>query len=208
MRVSRLLTVAATVAACSFAGVARAATITIVNANAAGVGFNDPTPATPVGGNPGTTKGQQALNVFKRGAEIWGATLKSGIEIKISASLTALTCTATTATLGSAGPVGFNFNFAGAPVADTLFPYALANAIANTDLVTTGADITARFNSNLGTTNCLPGSPFYLGLDHNQPGQQFDLLATLLPELGHALGFLTAVNSSTGVRLQKRKDIL
>ena len=32
-----------------------AATITIVNVNGPGVGFNDPTPATPVGGNPGTT---------------------------------------------------------------------------------------------------------------------------------------------------------
>ena len=37
------------------------ATITIVNMNAPGVGFNDPTPAAPVGGNPGTTVGQQRL---------------------------------------------------------------------------------------------------------------------------------------------------
>ena len=32
-----------------------AATIVIQNGNAAGVGFNDPTPAAPVGGNAGTT---------------------------------------------------------------------------------------------------------------------------------------------------------
>ena len=38
-----------------------AATITIVNANEPGVGFNDPTPALPVGGNNGTTLGQQRL---------------------------------------------------------------------------------------------------------------------------------------------------
>ena len=31
------------------------ARITILNTNGPGVGFNDPTPATPVGGNTGTT---------------------------------------------------------------------------------------------------------------------------------------------------------
>ena len=38
-----------------------AATITILNTNAAGVGFNDPTAATPLGGNTGTTVGEQRL---------------------------------------------------------------------------------------------------------------------------------------------------
>ena len=41
-----------------------AATIVINNLNAAGVGFNDPTPALPVGGNPGTTLGDQRLFAF------------------------------------------------------------------------------------------------------------------------------------------------
>ena len=41
-----------------------AATLVIVNGNAPGVGFNDPTPVAPVGGNPGTTLGQQRLNAF------------------------------------------------------------------------------------------------------------------------------------------------
>ena len=41
-----------------------AATIVIVNQNDPGVGFNDPTPVAPVGGNPGTTLGQQRLNAF------------------------------------------------------------------------------------------------------------------------------------------------
>ncbi len=36
---------------------ASAATVTIVNADGAGEGFNDATPASPVGGNPGTTVG-------------------------------------------------------------------------------------------------------------------------------------------------------
>ena len=41
------------------AGQALAANIVVVSFDGPGVGLNDPTPATPVGGNPGTTLGQQ-----------------------------------------------------------------------------------------------------------------------------------------------------
>ena len=66
-----LLSLALLLAAGSvFAG----ATITIVNKNLPGVGFNDPTPVAPVGGNPGTTLGEQRLLAFQHAAGIWGAT--------------------------------------------------------------------------------------------------------------------------------------
>ena len=81
------------------------ATITIVNANAPGIGFNDPTPAAPVGGNPGTTVGEQRLIAFQFAADMWGATLDSSTEIRIQSSFVPLACTATTATLGSAGAI-------------------------------------------------------------------------------------------------------
>src|SRR5689334_17099947 len=81
-----------------------AATITIVNGNAPGVGFNDPTPVAPVGGNPGTTLGQQRLNAFQYVASLWGQQLTSTVETKILATFEPLTCTATSAVLGSAGP--------------------------------------------------------------------------------------------------------
>ena len=48
------------------------ATIVIENADPAGVGFNDTTPVVPVGGNNGTTVGQQRLNAFQYAAGIWG----------------------------------------------------------------------------------------------------------------------------------------
>src|SRR5689334_17892025 len=72
-----------------------AATIVIVNLNAPGEGFNDPTPAAPVGGNTGTTLGQQRLNAFQHAADIWGATLTSSVPIRIGASFVPLACTAT-----------------------------------------------------------------------------------------------------------------
>src|SRR5262245_31900077 len=80
-----------------------AATITILNNDAAGEGFNDPTAAAPVGGNTGTTLGQQRLNAFQAAANIWGATITSSVTIVIRANFDPLTCTATSATLGSAG---------------------------------------------------------------------------------------------------------
>src|SRR6185436_6285672 len=80
-----------------------AATIVIQNNDAAGVGFNDPTPVAPVGGNPGTTLGQQRLNAFQFAANIWGATLNSNATITVKADWVSLSCTQTTAVLGSAG---------------------------------------------------------------------------------------------------------
>src|SRR5215468_9506240 len=78
-------------------------TIVIQNNDAAGVGFNDPTVVAPVGGNAGTTLGQQRLNAFQAAANIWGATLTSVPTITIKAQWAALSCTSTTAVLGSTG---------------------------------------------------------------------------------------------------------
>src|ERR1043165_6381405 len=77
-----------------------AATIIIQNGNAPGVGFNDPTPAAPVGGNLGTTLGAQRLNAFQAVANTWGATLTSDVTIIVLATFEPLACTATSATLG------------------------------------------------------------------------------------------------------------
>src|SRR5262245_56556243 len=105
------------VAALTLAGGAQAATITIVNNNAPGVGFNDTTAATPAGGNNGTTKGEQALNVFTKAAQIWGATLQDSVEIKILASFEPLTpCDTTSGVLGSAGAISVVANNANFPV--------------------------------------------------------------------------------------------
>ena len=50
---------------------AGATTIVISSRDAAGVGFNDTTPVAPVGGNPGTTLGEQRMNVYKHVAHLW-----------------------------------------------------------------------------------------------------------------------------------------
>jgi uncharacterized repeat protein (TIGR01451 family) len=176
-----------------------AATITIQNGDPAGVGFNDATAAAPVGGNNGTTLGQQRLNAFQAAADKWGATLSSNVTIRILATWEALTCTSTTAVLGSAGATSIFRDFPGAPFPGTWFSKALTNKLTGTDQDSTTADIKARFNINLGNPGCLDGSPFYLGLDNNH-GAKVDLVAVLTHEFAHGLGFQTFTSSSTGAQ--------
>ncbi len=176
-----------------------AATITIVNNDPANVGFNDPTVVAPVGGNTGTTLGQQRLIAFQAAANKWGATLNSSVVIRIRAQWTALTCTATSAVLGSAGATEIFRDFTGAPQAGAWFGKAQANKLAGTDLDSATPDINANFNVNLGQANCLTGTFFYLGLDNNH-GNNVDLVTVLTHEFGHGLGFQTFTSGSTGAQ--------
>lgn len=173
----------------SFAGPAQ---IVIVNINAPGVGFNDPTPAAPVGGNPGTTLGQQRLFAFQHAAEIWAARLDSNVPIRIRAQFTALGA----GVLGSAGPVSVVRNFANAPLANTWYHVALANKLAGVDLVAANDDINANFSTNFN---------FYLGLDNNH-GTQPDLVTVLLHEFAHGLGFSQLANLNTGALFNGSPD--
>lgn len=203
------------VLALGLAGVAlqaqAAATIVIQNMDGAGEGFNDATPTAPVGGNAGTTLGQQRLIAFQSAADQWGATLTSTQTIVIRASFDPLTCTATSAVLGSAGAYNIWRDFPGAAQANTWYPQALANKLTGANLSAgdplNGQDIQARFNSRLGLfPDCLPGSPFYLGLDNNH-GPLIDLVTVLLHELGHGLGFQTFTDGSTGAQFMGSPSI-
>ena len=187
----------------------QAATIQITSRDPAGVGFNDTTPVSPVGGNTGTTLGEQRMNVYKYVAHIWEQNLDSDVAITVNAGWEALTCTSTSATLGSAGAWNIWHDFPGG-VPGTWYPQALANKLAHVNLsagVPPGpsgydnVDIKTQFNVNLGKPGCLDNTPFYLGLDGNA-GTQVNFVETLLHELGHGLGFsVLTVDTSTGNRL-------
>jgi hypothetical protein len=171
------------------------------------VGFNDPTPAAPVGGNAGITLGQQRLNVFAAAANVWGAQLDSVPTIQVFATMEPLTCTATSAVLGSAGPLFIWANTPGVLVTNTWYHSALANKFAGIDIDANTGDpadsspeILARFNSELGSPTCLTGSPFYLGLDNNH-GTAIDLYTVLLHEFSHGLGFSTVTNTANGAQI-------
>jgi hypothetical protein len=176
------------------------ATIVISNGDAPNVGFNDPTPATPVSGNLGTTVGEQRLNAFQFAANVWGATLTSGPTITIRASWAKLSCSANSGVLGQAGNSGSIYrDFAGS-VPGTWYGSALRNALTNSD-PSINPEINAQFNSELGTTACLTSRPWYYGLNTTVNNGGINLVTVLLHEFAHGLGFQTFTSASSGVQV-------
>ncbi len=181
------------------------ATLTVVNNDGPGEGFNDLTPFVPVGGNPATTLGEARLIAFQHAAFIWGSCLNSSIEILIGAEMNPLPGDAFSAVLGQAGAETFHRDFLNAPVANTWYPQALANSYHGFDLDPASPDIGAEFNSDidgpiLGATN------WYYGLDANPPAGDIDFVTVVLHELGHGLGFQTIVDLQTGQKPLGRND--
>lgn len=175
--------IAATVTTVSLAG-AQPATFEIVVIDGPSEGFNDPTPAAPVGGNTGTTRGQQRLKAFEYAASIWGARLRSAVPIKIRASFDPLGANV----LGSAGPRTIEADFPNTPQPGVWYAQALANSLAGVDLSPDFEDLSARFSSDFN---------FYLGLDNHAPAGQPDLVAVLLHEFAHGLGFTYTADRTT-----------
>jgi PA domain len=189
---------------------ASAATMVINNVDAPGVGFNDKTPATPVGGNPGVTVGEQRLYAFRYAMDLWGARVQSNVPIVVQGSFAPLACTATGGVLGSAGALQIFANFPGAQRPDTWYGAALANSMAGVDL-TPGKpdpgllappfndDIVARFNGRLGQPGCLEGNAWYYGLDNRTPAGMTDFLNVFMHELAHGLGFQNFISEADGL---------
>jgi len=183
-----------------FCNTSQATQIVIVNQDAAGEGFNDNTPVSPVGGNSGTTIGQQRLQVFEFAARIWESLINSNVTIRVEAKFDPLTCTATQGVLGSAGTLNIYRDFTNAPVSNTWYSIALANSLFGSDL-SSSADITATFNSDIDNNSaCIGNYNWYYGIDGVRPSSTFELLSVVLHEIGHGLGFQTFVNINTGAK--------
>jgi uncharacterized protein (TIGR03382 family) len=185
------------------ARVAFGAEITILDTNAPGKGLNDTTPASPVGLNFGTTRGQQALIALQYAATIWGATLKSSVPIVIDSAFVTTSederfvCSSTAGILGITGVAAF-VSTAKLPFPGASYPVALANALLGEDLTPGEAHIISRFNASVGTAGCLQTQSFYYGLVGKEAAAQDDLLSVFLHEFAHGLGFLSAVDAATG----------
>lgn len=172
-------------------------------------GLNDPTPAEPVGGNDEETLGEQRLAVFKAAAKVWERILVSDVPITLEAQFDELFCDDESAVLGSAGPEGVFIDFDGADEDDTIYVAAQANQQAGVDLDPDSADLSATFNSLLGSgPECLGGVPFYLGIDDEPaPERTISLFDTVLHEMAHGLGFVSLVDLETGEKLAGFDDI-
>lgn len=89
----------------------------------------------PVGGNTGTTLGQQRLNALQAVANVWGATLTSVPAVLILSQFNPLACTSFGAVRGSAGPRTVFRDPSGTLLspANMWFHAALANKLIGTD---------------------------------------------------------------------------
>lgn len=199
MKRSLLIVLALSLTVPMFASTGR---ILIVNTDTGTRGFNDPTPATPVGGNPGTTLGAQRLAVFQAAAERWQSLIETDVDIIVNASFAPISgCTETEGVLGQASPMSWKFSFANAPQQNVWYPIALANKFAGVDLEPGVADIFTQFNASVDDTGCLGESNWYYGLDGNH-GDHIDLYVVVLHELAHGLG-ISGAASAPGFRENK-----
>jgi hypothetical protein len=171
-------------AASVFAGTGK---VVIINTDPAGIGFNDPTPRAPIGGNPGTTLGQQRLNVLQQAAARWSSALDTNVDIRVRAQFNALECDATSAVLASASALTWSESFTNAPRANVWYPSALANKFAGRDLNTATDDIFIQFNRDLDGAVCFGDRGFYYGLDTNE-GDETSMFTVAMHELAHGLG--------------------
>ena len=184
-----------------------AATITIINLDPENQGLNDPTPASPVGGNTATTVGAQRMAVFQQAASVWGSLLPSTVTIAVEASFAPLSCNTISGVLGGAGPNYYFWDFPNAPFPSTVYSKAQADRLAGVDLNPGVADVGSQFNSEIGKPGCLEVYSWYYGFDHNEGMNQFDFMAVVLHEIGHGLGFLTLVDDNTGENFFGLPDI-
>lgn len=174
------------------------ATAVLINLDPPGLGLNDNTPAAPVGGNPGTTIGEQRTIVYQAALEKWGDTLVSNVPIFVGAAFSPLACSPADGVLGTAGPIYADMNFPGALKPDTWYVAALADALADEDRYPGDLDIISFFNSEIDDNdpNCLTGTSWYYGLDGDN-GDDIDFLAVVTHEINHGLGHMNLVFDET-----------
>jgi hypothetical protein len=186
---------------------AQATTVQVNSMDAAGTGLKDTTSSAPIGGNPGATLGEQRRLVFEHALNLWATTLSSNVPIAVDVTFQALACSNTGAVLAATSANSLHFNFLNRPIANTAYVQAQANSLAGRDLNTSDADLEILFNSALnGSSSCLSGKTWYYGLDGQPPSNKIDLLAVILHEIGHGLGFATFVDLATGEKFSGLDD--
>ena len=188
---------------------ARAAAYLVLQVDdAPGVGFDDPTPVAPAGGNPAATLGEARLRALEFAAGLWAEQLESPVPIEIAVRFEPLGGTPTFATLGLGGPADVYRDFAGAPQPATWYPAALANRLAGVDLDGgTGPDLEVVFNLDVDGPEALGPGRFYYGLDGHPPAGDASFVQVALHEIAHGLGFTSQLNLATGARLLGYDDI-
>ncbi len=186
-----------------------AADVTLINADAPGVGLNDPTPRAPEGGNSGTTLGEQRMIALQHVADMWGSKLVSSVPITIQVSFpdSGFVCAVNPddfVYLAYSGPTAYYNGNPPLPEHPYVYPVALRNAIVGTAADPSTPNIVASFSPKLDSTpGCLPGyEGFWYGIDPTiappiEP-TKLSIVSLATHEFAHGLGFINNVNLQDG----------
>lgn len=171
--------------------------------------WSDATAASAVGGNPGTTLGDQRKNALQYAVQQLAQQLNSPVPITVHACWAHLGGTATRATLAHASSTSLAFT-------DTSFPMPWLEKrytwYSNTQIARMGGTtpcgalggscdgvdgdvVEITFNSDIGTAGVLGGSPFYFGYTPDNSTNSSDFIAIAMHEITHGLGFLGLANT-------------
>jgi beta-glucanase (GH16 family) len=164
----------------------------------------DTTAVAPIGGNPGTTRGEQRRNAMLRAAANLAQEMRSPVPISIDACWDNLG-TGNSVTLAQAGPRSIlrdtpsmekKYTWYAGPAAARVSGTSFCRAV-NDDCG--AAEIRATFNNQVDTPNALGASSFYYGYDPGG-GNNVDFISVGMHEIAHGLGFisLVALDSSQG----------
>lgn len=182
------------------------ATITIKNNDGPNEGLNDKTNVAKVSGNSATTRGGQRLNVLKAAANDLDKIVNSSVTAVIDVTFDPLSCSASSATLGSAGASFVWRDFSGAPKSGTWYVQALANALRGSD-IDASSEVVARFNSSVdNNNNCLQNTNWWYGIGQDAPAGTTSLYDTAYHEIVHGLGFTSSIDRDTGALLSGFPD--
>lgn len=129
---------------------------------------------------------EEAKTAFVAAANIWANTVNSTVPITIRACWAQL---GSSSTLGYSGGGYLQRDFPGATRPNTWFTAALANALADSDLVSGDFDMHITYNSIFS---------WYYGVDGNTPVDKHDLMTVVLHEIAHGLNFSGSMSSTSG----------
>lgn len=171
--------------------------------------WTDTTPVSAVGGNPGTTLGEQRKNALTYAAGELTTQLHITVPITVHACGAHLGGDQNSATLAHAGPTTYFYDeplfpLPMLPEKYTWYPGTAAVNLAGTSLCgfaggscsgVNNEEIEATFNEDVGSSDVIGGADFYLGYDTAmRPSGTFDFITIAMHEMTHGLGFLGLVN--------------
>jgi hypothetical protein len=174
--------------------------------------WTDATPATPIGGNNGTTLGQQRKNALAKATEELVMQLGMQTTVTVQACGAHLGGTDKSATLAHAGATSFFYDepqypSPSLPQKYTWYPSTAAARLNGSSLcgfaggpcdTKSNDEIQAVFNMDIGSSKVLGGENFYLGFDPNlKPARDVDFISIAMHEMTHGLGFLGLVNTDS-----------